>query len=46
MDMNDRMVIDPRICHGKLVVRGARMPVSLVVGSLAGAMSFEGVERE
>lgn len=44
--MNDRIVIDPRICHGKPVIRGTRMPVSLVVGSLAGGMSFEEVERE
>ena len=46
MGMNDRIVIDPRICHGKPVIRGTRMPVSLVVGSLAGGMSFEEVERE
>lgn len=44
--MNDRIVIDPRICHGKPVIRGTRMPVALVVGSLAGGMSFEEVERE
>ena len=44
--MNDRIVIDPRICHGKPVIRGTRMPVSLVVGSLAGGMSFEEVEQE
>jgi uncharacterized protein (DUF433 family) len=44
--MNDRIVIDPRICHGKPVIRGTRMPVSLVVGSLAGGMSFEEVEKE
>src|SRR5256885_10355595 len=45
-EMNDRIVIDPRICHGKPVIRGTRMPVALVIGSLAGAMSFEEVERE
>ncbi len=44
--MNDRIVIDPQICHGKPTIRGTRMPVSLVVGSLAGGMSFEEVERE
>ena len=46
MDVNDRIVIDPRICHGKPVIRGTRMPVSLVVGSLAGGMSFKELERE
>ena len=44
--MNDQIVIDPNICHGKPVIRGTRMPVSLVVGSLAGGMDFAEVERE
>jgi uncharacterized protein (DUF433 family) len=43
--MNDRIVIDPKVCHGMSVVRGKRMPVPLVVGSLAGGMSFEDVQR-
>lgn len=42
----DRITIDPKICHGKPVIRGTRMPVTLVVGSLAGGMSYEGVEHE
>jgi uncharacterized protein (DUF433 family) len=46
MALNDQIVIDPKICHGKPVIRGTRMPVSLVVGSLAGGMGFEEVERE
>ena len=44
--MNDRIVIDPKICHGKPVIRGTRMPVALVVGSLAGGMSFDEVQRD
>jgi uncharacterized protein (DUF433 family) len=44
--MNDPIVIDPKICHGKPVIRGTRMPVALIVGSLAGGMGFEDVERE
>jgi uncharacterized protein (DUF433 family) len=44
--MEDRVVIDPKICHGKPVIRGTRTPVALVVGSLAGGMSFEEVQRE
>lgn len=44
--MNDRIVIDPKICHGKPVVRGTRMPVALIVGSLAGGMRFEDVQHE
>ena len=44
--MDDRIVIDPKICHGKPVIRSARTPVAIVVGSLAGGMSFEDVQRE
>ncbi len=44
--MNDPIVIDPKVCHGKPVIRGTRLAVSLVVGSLAGGMGFEEVERE
>lgn len=44
--MNNRVVIDPRICHGKPVIRGTRTPVAIVVGSLAGGMSFEEIQRE
>ena len=44
--MNDRIVIDANVCHGKPVIRGTRTPVAIVVGSLAGGMSFEEVQRE
>ena len=44
--MNDQIVIDSKICHGKPVIRGTRAPVALVVGSLAGGMDFDEVERE
>jgi len=44
--MNDRIVIDPGICHGKPVIRGTRTPVAIVLGSLAGGMSFEAIERQ
>jgi uncharacterized protein (DUF433 family) len=44
--MHNRITIDPAICHGKPVIRGTRTPVSIVVGSLGGGMSFEEVQRE
>lgn len=46
MNGHPRVVIDPAICHGKPVIRGTRMPVTLVVGSLAGGMTFEQVQDE
>jgi uncharacterized protein (DUF433 family) len=46
MSASDRIVIDPSICHGKPVIQGSRVPVTIVVGSLAGGMTFEEVQRE
>lgn len=43
--MSDRVVIDPRVCHGKPIIRGTRVPVSLVVGGVAGGMSREEVAQ-
>lgn len=46
MPTQDRIVLDPNICHGKPVIRGTRVPVTVVVGSLAGGMTFEEIQRE
>ena len=40
------VVIDSEIHHGRPVIRGTRLPVRIVVGSLAGGMSFAEVECE
>lgn len=44
--MNERVVIDPEIQHGKPVIRGTRVPVARIVGGLAGGMTREEVMRE
>ncbi len=46
MAVTNRIVLDPAIHHGKPVIRGTRVPVTTVVGSLAGGMTFEEVQRE
>jgi len=46
MAPSNRIVLDPAIVHGKPVIRGTRLPVTVVVGSLAGGMTFEEVQRE
>ena len=43
---SDRIATDPRVCHGRPVIRGTRVPASIVTGSLAGGMTFEEVTRE
>jgi len=44
--MQERIVIDPRICHGKPVVRGTRTPVTVILGALAAGDSFEQIEKD
>lgn len=43
---NERIVIDSEIAHGKPVIRGTRLPVTVIVGSLASGMSFEEIQKE
>lgn len=40
------VVVDAQVMHGKPVLAGTRIPVSLVLGQLAGGLSFEELERE
>ena len=44
--MNERVVIDPEIRHGKPIIRGTRVPVDRIVGGLASGMTIEEVMRE
>lgn len=46
MFAHDRVVIDPNIQHGKPVVRGTRVPVTRILGGLAGGMTKEEIVRE
>ncbi len=44
--MSERIIVDAGTQHGKPVIRGTRVPVTRVLGGLAGGMSFEEVCRE
>lgn len=41
--MNERIEINPIICHGKPVIRGTRVLVSNILGELASGTGFDGV---
>ncbi len=41
-----RIEIDPDVHHGKPVIEGTRVPVHLLVGSMAGGMTLEDVADE
>ncbi|RMH37481.1 MAG: DUF433 domain-containing protein [Nitrospirae bacterium] len=44
--MNERIIIDPELQHGKPVIRGTRVPITRILGGLAGGMTFEEICRE
>lgn len=46
MVCDSRIVIDPKVQHGKPVIRGTCLPVEGILGSLAGGMTFEEIQRE
>lgn len=46
MKLTERIVVDPKIRHGKPIIKGTRVPVELVLGSLAGGMKIEQICKE
>jgi uncharacterized protein (DUF433 family) len=45
MNWRDRISIDPRIHHGKPCIKGTRVPVSVIVGSIADGDTPEQIIR-
>lgn len=39
----DRIEIDPRVCGGKPVIRGTRIPVAVIVTQLAEGQSWQDI---
>jgi uncharacterized protein (DUF433 family) len=42
----DRIVIDPAVRHGKPIIKGTRVPVEIILGSLAGGMEINEITKE
>lgn len=43
--MNDHITVDPRICNGKPVIAGTRIPVTVVLDQLAETGSVQEVVK-
>ena len=41
IDWHKHISVDPEIHHGEPCIKGTRVPVSMIVGSVADEMSFE-----
>jgi uncharacterized protein (DUF433 family) len=38
---DERIVVDPKIAHGKPIILGTRVPVDVILGALAGGMQID-----
>ena len=46
IEVAPRIVIDESVSFGKPIIKGARVPVGLVIGKLAGGMQIEEIMQE
>jgi len=46
MEIAPRIIIDEKVRFGKAVIKGTRVPVDLIIGKLAGGMTYEEVMSE
>lgn len=42
----NRIVIDLKVRHGKPIIKGTRVPVDVILGALAGGMTYDDVCKE
>jgi uncharacterized protein (DUF433 family) len=41
MNWQDRITVDPQVCHGKACIKGTRVMVSVVLDNLAARVSLD-----
>jgi len=46
MEIAYRIIVDEKVHFGKPVIKGTRVPVDLIIGKLAGGMTYEEVMKE
>jgi len=46
LPLDERIVVDPKIAHGKPIIRGTRVPVAVILGALAGGMQIDETAQE
>ena len=45
MPFFDRIEMDPRVCNGKAVIRGTRVPVSVILDQVANGDSWDNIVK-
>ena len=46
LNLRERIFLDPAILEGRPIIRGTRFPATVIVGSIVGGMTFQGIQRE
>jgi uncharacterized protein (DUF433 family) len=46
VEPRERIVTDPAVCHGAATIRGARVPVAVVLDNLAAGLTDEDIVNE
>mgnify|MGYP001767001048 CR=1 FL=1 len=46
MEWRERIHSDPEVCHGRVCVRGTRIPVSVVLDNLAAGLTPEAIVED
>lgn len=41
MSWQDRITVDPQVCHGKACIQGTRVMVSVILDNLAARLTYE-----
>jgi len=44
--MNERITIDPNVCHGQACIKGTRIPVHQIIAMLANGDTIEDLLKE
>jgi uncharacterized protein (DUF433 family) len=45
MSFLDRVELNPKVCNGKPVIKGTRIPVSVILDQIAGGDSWDAITR-
>ena len=45
MSLLDRIELDPRVCNGKAVIQGTRIPVSVILDQIASGDSWDDIVK-
>jgi len=46
MNWQERITVDPNVCHGKACIRGTRVMVSVILDNLAAGESADDIARD